>query len=182
MTLRAWLVLVGTLAAGLAASVLFLAAPGSTYDPLAIQADGIGPLRLGANYQASTIAARRAAPETAMAGAGCTGRDEITYSGQLGDLPVTVMAMADDGVITEVEMTLDAPRSAVNEAECLAVRGQLAEHFMARFGPAQEELVIRKPVSSEHLLDIGPANLNARWFATGRSCYITASYTIDPRG
>jgi hypothetical protein len=182
MTLRAWLVLAGTLAAGLAASVLSAGRSAPLHDPVAIEVDGIGPLRLGANYQASTIAARRAAPESAMAGAGCTGRDEITYSGQLGDLPVSVMAMADDGVITEVEMTLDAPRSAVNEAECLAVRGQLAQHFMARFGPVQEELVIRKPVSSEHLLDIGPAILNARWFATGRSCYITASYTIDPRG
>jgi hypothetical protein len=181
MTLRAWLVLVGALAVTLAASVLILGRPGTLEDPLAIHADGVGPLRLGANYQVSTIAARRAAPETAMAGAGCTGRDEITFSGRLGDLPVTVMAMADDGVITEVEMTLDAPRTAENEAACLAVRGRLAEHFVAQFGAPGGDRLIRKPVSSEHLLEVGPATLGARWFATGRSCYITASYTAPAR-
>jgi hypothetical protein len=181
MTLRAWLVLIGTLAVALAASVLFFGRPGTPEDPLAIEVDGIGPLRLGANYEVSTIAARRAAPETAMAGAGCTGRDEITFSGRLGDLPVTVMAMADDGVITEIEMTLDAPRAAENEAACIAVRGRLAEYFVAQLGPPGGDRMIRKPVSSEHLLEVGPAILGARWFATGRSCYITASYIARSR-
>jgi hypothetical protein len=179
MTLRTWLVLLGMLAAAVAASVLARQQPGlpdPAPDALALLDEGIGPLRLGADYAAATDAARLAAPDTIMAGEGCSGRDEITYSGTLGGLPVTVMAMADDGVINEVEMTLDHPRQAANEAACLAQRDHLGEHFMVRFGAGGEHWVVKKPVSSEHMLQVGPVVLAARWFSTGRSCYITASY------
>jgi hypothetical protein len=177
MTLRTWLVLLGTLAAVLAASALLRQPPDPAPDALALLSDGIGPLRLGADYAAAAEAARRAAPATMMAGEGCSGRDEITYSGTLGGLPVTVMAMADDGVINEVEMTLDHPRQAENEAACLALRDRLGEHFVARFGAGDAHWVVKKPVSSEHMLQVGPAVLAARWFSTGRSCYITATFT-----
>jgi hypothetical protein len=179
VTLRTSLVLFGTLAAVLAASVLARQPPGLP-DPgseaLALRHDGIGPLRLGAGYAAATDAARLAAPDTMMAGEGCSGRDEITYSGTLGGLPVTVMAMADDGLINEVELTLDHPRQAANETACLALRDHLGNHFVTHFGERGTEWVVKKPVSSEHMLQVGPAVMAARWFSTGRSCYITASY------
>lgn len=176
MSFRNWLILAGALVAALATSALLHARHDDLPEPLALQADGIGPLRLGLGYDFATDAARRVAPDTVMAGIGCGGRDEITYSGTFAGLPVTAMAMADDGIVNEVELSLDWPRQAEHESACLAERDQLAKHFVARFGPEGERWTIPKPVSSEHMVQVGPVVLVARWFSTGRSCYVSAVY------
>ena len=179
MTGRTKLVIYGTLVALVAAGVFLLELRerrGETADPLALHDDGVGPLRLGLDLESAATAARRVAPESVMVGPGCGDRDEVTYSGLLGSLPVTVMAMADDQVVTEVELTLDGVSQAENEAACVSHRAGLAAPFVAQFGPEGEDWVVRKPVSSEHMVQIGPAVLVARWFSTGRSCYISANY------
>ena len=173
------LVIYGTLVAVVAASVFLLELRerrDEAADPLALHNDGVGPLRLGLDLESAAAAARRVAPESVMVGPGCGDRDEVTYSGVLGSLPVTAMAMADDEIVTEVELTLDGVSQAEDEAACVAHRARLAAPFVARFGPEGEHGVVRKPVSSEHMVQIGPAVVIARWFSTGRSCYISANY------
>jgi hypothetical protein len=179
MTGRTRLVIYGTLVEVVVASVFLLERRergAETIDPLALHLDGIGPLRLGLDLERAAAAAQRVAPDSAMVGPGCGDRDEVTYSGVLGNLPVTVMAMADDGIVTEVELTLDGLSQAENEAACVVHRARLAAPFVERFGPEGESWVVRKPVSSEHRVQIGPAVVVARWFSAGRSCYISANY------
>ena len=165
-----------TLVAMLAASVFSLARTPEIRDPLAISPDGIGPLRIGRPYAEATDAAREAAPGSAFAGLGCGGLEEVRYSGMLGDHPVSAMAMADGGALIEIELALDAPTRADNEAACVALREEFAAPFVARFGPVSERWAERKPVSREHLARTGPVILAARWFPTGGSCYVTAHY------
>ncbi|HUG99165.1 MAG TPA: hypothetical protein VMQ83_08320 [Gammaproteobacteria bacterium] len=175
MKFRARLIPAGALVVALAASAL-LHARSDMPDAMALQDDGIGPLRLGLDYDTAARAARRVAPDTFMAGIGCGGRDEITYSGRLAGLPATAMAMADGGTVNEVEITLDTVRQAEHETACIAERDQLATHFAARFGPERDRWTVPKPVSSEHMVQVGPVVVVARWFATGRSCYVSAAY------
>jgi hypothetical protein len=176
MTPRALLVLIGVLAAGTVAGTLLTNATPDSVDPLALNEDGIGPLRLGLGYEDAVAAARQVAPDGFMAGVGCGGRDEVTYSGQLGGLPVTVMAMADEGRITEIELILDAPRQSDSEPACLALRDSLGKPLAKRFGAPGDGFEIRRPVSTEHLQPVGPALLVVRWFPTGGSCYVSALY------
>ena len=176
MTLRTALVLIGTLAAVLAASVFLLPRSPVPDDPMTLHTDGIGPLRLGQDYQDSATAAARAAPDTAFAGLGCGGLDEIRYSGRLAELPVTVMAMAADGRLVEIESSVDAPLQTADEAACLALRDQFATVFVARFGTPTATWTVAKPVSREHMLRSGPVVMVARWFRTGGSCYVSAHY------
>lgn len=176
MTLRTWSVLLGTLVAVLAASVLLWQHPAPDERAIALHTDGIGPLRLGHHYPAAIEAVRRVAADTLLAGPGCGDLDEVRYSGQLGELPVSVMAMADDGVLIEIELGLDSPLQADDEAACVALRDRVGEAFVARFGPFQARREVRKPVSREHIAQSGPVVLVARWFDTGRSCYISAHY------
>jgi hypothetical protein len=181
MTGRTRLVIYGTLVAVVAAGVFLLELRErrtGAIDPVALHADGVGPLRLGLELEHAAAAARDVAPESVMVGPGCGDRDEVTYSGLLGSLPVTVMAMADDEIVTEVELTLDGVSQAEDEAACVAHRARLAAPFVARFGPEGEHWVVRKPVSSEHRVQVGPAVVVARWFSTGRSCYISANYGV----
>ena len=178
MTLRTLLVLTGTLAAVLAASVFSLARSPEHDDPMMLHADGIGPLRLGRDYQQSAVAAERIAPDTAFAGLGCGGLDEIRYSGRLAELPVTVMAMAKDGRLVEIESSVDAPLQTVDEAACLALRDQFTAAFIGRFGAPGTAWTVHKPVSREHLLRSGPVLIVARWFRTGGSCYVSAHYGV----
>jgi hypothetical protein len=179
VTQRTGLVLLVTLAVLMAAGVFFHQRYGAAPDPFALEIDGIGPLRLGTDYEVAELAARDMAPGAVLAGAGCGGRDEISYSGKLAGLPVTVMGMADEGVITEVELTLDNVRRAENEMACLNEREPLRRLFAERFESEEESWVVRKPVSSEHMVRVGPAVVVARWFSTGRSCYVSAVYSSD---
>ena len=179
MTLRTALVLTGTLAAVLAASVFFVARSPERDDPMMLHTDGIGPLRLGRDYQESAAAAARIAPDTAFAGLGCGGLDEIRYSGHLADLPVTVMAMAADGLLVEIESSVDAPLQTADEAACLALRDQFATVFVARSGTPAATWTVAKPVSREHMLRSGPVVIVARWFRTGGSCYVSAHYGVN---
>lgn len=176
MKLRIWLIPVGALVAVLATGAVLHDRHGELPAPMALQEDGVGPLRLGLEYDAAIDAARRVAPETFMAGIGCGGKDEITYSGTIAQRPVTAMAMADNGIITEVELSIDQPRQAENEAGCLAERDRLATHFATWLGPEGNRWTMHKPVSSEHFVQVGRAVIVARWFATGRSCYVSAVY------
>jgi hypothetical protein len=165
-----------TLGALLAASVYSLARTPDAPDPLAISAQGIGPLQLGRSYGEAAELAARVAPDSALAGIGCGGLDEVRYSGQLDGRPVSAMGMADQGALIEIELTLDAPLRAASEQECIALRDEFAAPFVARFGAADRHWEERKPVSREHLAAIGPAVLVARWFGTGSSCYVSAHY------
>lgn len=169
-------ILVGALVVVLAAGALSLGSARMAIDPLLLADDGIGPVRLGRDYQAAASDARLAAPESAFAGPGCGGFDEVRYSGQLGMLPVSVMGMADAGMIKEVELTLDAPLRTPDENTCVTLRDALAAPFVERFGPPGLARTEDKPVSREHSLPVGPVVVVARWFDTGRSCYVTAIY------
>lgn len=171
-----WCVPGGALVAILATGALSLGSARIAIDPLLLADNGIGPLRLGQQYLAAASDARLAAPESAFAGPGCGGFDEVRYSGQLGTLPVSVMGMADAGVIKEVELTLDAPLRTPDESSCVTLRDELAAPFVERFGPPGPARTEDKPVSREHSLPVGPVVVVARWFDTGRSCYITAIY------
>jgi hypothetical protein len=178
MTPGAW-AFTGVLAALLAASTLVSAPGGGAPDALALGAEGIGPLELGQDYFDAVAATRRAAPQTAFAGLGCNGLDEIRYSGEFAALPVSVMGMARDGMLAEIELTVDAPVQTADESACLALRDHLAVPFLERFGPAGIARIDEKPVSREHILPVGPVALVARWFASGRSCYVSAVYAAD---
>lgn len=177
MTRRRALTFGGVLAVTLAAGALFLPL-GRTHDALALGPDGVGPLRLGLAYEEAVAAAHRAAPRTAFAGLGCNGFDEVRYSGEFAALPVSVMGMAVGGGLSQVEITVDAPLRARDEPACTALLDSFAAPFIARFGPAEKSWVEQKPVSREHLLQVGPALLAARWFPTGQSCYVSALYGV----
>lgn len=165
-----------TLAAIVAASVFVGACARPDADPLTLHDDGIGPLVLARDYEDAVAAARRAAPESVLAGPGCGELDEVRYSGRMGEFPVSLMAMADGGVLVEVELGLDSPLTAPDEAACIALRDRFGAPFVARFGQPSAHWELDKPVSHEHLLRAGPVVVVARWFATGRSCYISAHY------
>lgn len=165
-----------TLVAVLAAGVFLFGCSPRQEDPLRLLGDGIGPLQLGRDYEETADAARRQAPGSAFAGLGCGGLDEVRYSGELGGFPVSAMAMAEDGVIVEIEVTLDAPTQTRDEAACVQLRDRFAEPFLDRFGPVAERWELRKPVSREHLARTGPVVVVARWFRTGGSCYVSAHY------
>jgi hypothetical protein len=181
MTFRSGLALLGTLVVLVAAGVFLMQRPAPAPDPLALHADGIGPLRLGRPYEEAAAAARAAAHDTAFAGTGCFGLKEIRYSGRLGAFPVTVMGMADESGerLQTVELSLDSPLQAPGEEACIGLRDRLAEPFVARFGNVTDSWDVRKPVSREHLARIGPVVMEARWFPTGGSCYVTAHYAYE---
>lgn len=169
-----------TLVAMVAASVFHIGCSPGAGDPLAVRPDGIGPLQLGRDYDATAQAAMKAAPETAFAGLGCNGLDEVRYSGRFAGFPVSAMGMADQGVIIEVEMSVDSPIQAADDAACLALRERFGEPFVERFGPSTERWEERKPVSRELMARSGPVVLVARWFPTGSSCYVSALYRSEP--
>lgn len=176
MRLRIVATLGMTLAALLAASVFSMARTPDRADPLSISADGIGPLVLGRAYADAAAAARGVAPDSAIAGIGCGGLDEVRYSGTLDGHPVSAMAMADRGSLIEIELGLDTPTRADSEAACVALRDEFSAPFVARFGALGAHREERKPVSREHIARTGPVVLVARWFPTGGSCYVTAHY------
>jgi len=165
-----------TLVAVVAASVFHIGCLPGVGDPLELKSDGIGPLQLGRDYEETAKAALRAVPETAFAGLGCNGLDEVRYSGEFAGFPVSAMGMADRGVIIEVELSVDSPIQATDETACLALRERFARPFIERFGPLTERWEERKPVSREHMARTGPVVLVARWFPTGGSCYVSALY------
>jgi hypothetical protein len=176
MTLRTARVPAVTLAAIVAASVFVGACARPDADPLALHDDGIGPLVLGRYYDDAVAAAGRVAPDSMLAGPGCGELDEVRYSGRMGEFPVSLMAMADDGVLVEVELGLDAPLTAPDEAACIAMRNRFAEPFVARFGQPTAHWELDKPVSREHRMRTGPVVVVARWFPTGQSCYVSVHY------
>lgn len=165
-----------TLVALGAASVLLCACGPAPEALLAMRPDGIGPLQLGRDYEDAVAATLAAAPDTGFAGLGCNGLDEVRFSAELGGLPVSPMAMAVAGRIAEIEVTLDAPLQAADEAACIALRDRFGAPFVAQYGPPGEARTVRKPVSREHLVATGPVVLLARWFPTGNSCYVSAHY------
>jgi len=165
-----------TLVALLAAGVFLVGCAPPGEDPLLLREDGIGPLQLGRGYQETVAATRQAAPETAFAGLGCGGLDEVRYSGEFAGFPVSAMAMAEQGAIVETELALDAPTQASGEAACVELRDRFARPFVTRFGGVDKHWVLRKPVSHEHLARIGPVVVAARWFRTGGSCDVSAHY------
>lgn len=176
MTLRGSRVPAGALAAVMAASVFIGACAQPDAGPLVLRDDGIGPLTLGRNYEDAVEAARRVAPDSILAGPGCGELDEVRYTGRMGEFPVSLMAMADDGGLVEIELGLDAPLTAPDEAACIALRNRFAEPFVDRFGQPTAHWALDKPVSREHMVRTGPVVVVARWFATGRSCYVSAHY------
>lgn len=180
MTRRRQQVLIGALVAVLAAGALLGRSLQSDAGAMAIRDDGIGPLMLGGDYAAAVAAAQRLAPRSALAGLGCGGLDEVRFSGTLDELPVSAMGMATDDRLVEIELGLDAPLQAADQEACLALRDRFAASFVARFGVTTEQWEIRKPVSREFMARTGPVVLVARWFPTGRSCYVSAVYGATP--
>jgi len=177
---RQYALLAGALVALAAAGALFERSLEPDAEPMAIRGDGIGPLVLGGDYATAVAAAQRVAPQSTFAGLGCGGLDEVRFSGVLGELPVSAMGMADDDRLVEIELGLDAPLQAADQAACLALRDRFAEAFIERFGSATEHWEVRKPVSREFMARTGPVVLVARWFSTGRSCYVSAVYGAAP--
>lgn len=175
---RKILVMLGLLAVVSAAGAPFLARQLEPEDPMALSEAGIGPLRVGDDFNRAERLAFRVAPDTAFSGIGCAGLDEIRYDGRLGSHPVGIMAMADQGRIQEIEATLYSPVQVENIEACRALRDQFAEPFIERFGPFESHWEISKPVSRELLARTGPVTLLARWFATGGSCYVSAHYGV----
>jgi len=149
-------------------------------EPMAIHAEGIGPLVLGGDYATAVAAAQRAAPDSAFAGPGCGGLDEVRFSGMLGASPVSAMGMAVDGRLVAIELGLDAPLRADDQAACLALRDRFAATFVEHFGSATEHWEVLKPVSREFMARAGPVVVVARWFSTERSCYFSAVYGNTP--
>lgn len=143
-----------------------------------LAADGIGPLRLGKDFQRAERLAFRVAPDTAFSGPGCSGLDEIRFETSLGEFPVSLMAMADGGQIREVEAGLMAPRLTMSLADCLDLRDQFARVFTRYFGEVEENWQIDKPVSQEHWARSGPVFIQARWFRGGGSCNISAHFGL----
>lgn len=175
---RALLGLFGMLVAATAASSWLLQSGPANEAPLALSDRGIGPLLVDRDFDQAERRAFRAAPETAFSGLGCAGLDEIRYDGWLDDHRVGVMAMADEGRIREVEATLYSPSQTDNRQACVALRDAFAQPFLERFGPFEQTWEISKPVSEELLARTGPVVLAARWFAMGRSCYVSAHYGV----
>ncbi len=176
---RAGLLIAGLLAAVTAAGSAFLVRQTASVDPLELTEEGIGPLRLGADFSQAERLAFRAAPATAFSGVGCAGLDEIRYDGQLGPHSVGIMAMADNGRIQEIEATLYSPVQTDSKDDCRALRDRFAKPFTDRFGPFEDSWEISKPVSRELLARTGPVTMLARWFATGGSCYVSAHYGVS---
>lgn len=177
--MRGWLVF--GLSAGLAAAaagLLLWTAQAEPLEALSLSEDGIGPLRLGQDFEHAQRLAFRVAPDSAYSGIGCSGLDEIRYDGQLGVHPVGVMAMASAGKIQQVEVTLYKPSQARSQDECLALREHFAAPFIEFFGPYEASWQLAKPVSRELLARTGPVTIMARWFAAGGSCYVSAHYEL----
>ena len=176
--IRPVFLVIGALAALAAASVPFLNQRAGLSDPVALSEDGIGPLRLGAEFATAERRTFRVAPETAFSGIGCAGLDEIRYDGKLGPHPVGIMAMANQGRIQEIEATLYSPVQVNSKSACQALRDQFAEPFIDRFGEYEQTWEVRKPVSRELLAQTGPVILQARWFPAGGSCYVSAHFGV----
>jgi hypothetical protein len=179
MTARTWLVPLGALVAVMAASVFFyVERPPDASHATALHEEGIGPLKLGRVYGDAVEHAARLAPDSAWSGVGCGGLDEVRFGGWISGLPASVMGMASDSRLVEIEASLDSPLQAADESACLALRDRFARGFVARFGMLDEGIIVRKPVSREHHAGTGPVVVVARWFPTGRSCYVSAHYRL----
>lgn len=175
---RYWLLMLALLVALAAGSALLIPrlAPD---DPMALSADGIGPLRLGEAFTRAEKASFRLMPDSAFSGIGCAGLEEIRYDGFLGQHPVGVMAMAEGNRIVEVEANLHEPMQADSLDACRALRDDFARPFIRRFGDFEKQWELPKPVSRELLATTGPVTLRARWFATGGSCYVSAHFKAE---
>lgn len=168
----------GLLAVVTTVGALALVAYRQVEHPGALHADGIGPLIIDRDFNEARQAAFRAAPDSAFAGVGCAGLDEIRYDTELGGRAVGVMAMAGEGQIREVEATLYSPSVADSREACLALRDEFAQPFIQRFGPIERSWQVNKPVSQELLARTGPVVVAARWFSMGNSCYVSAHYGV----
>lgn len=142
--------------------------------------EGIGPLRVGLSFERAERLAARLAPPALYSGPGCAGLQEIRYDIRLGNAPVGLMAMGEDGRISEVEATLLAPTRAASQRACAELRDDFAQPFVARFGPYARAWQIDKPVSTELLARAGPVVVAARWFETGQTCYVSARFGARP--
>jgi len=175
---RKGLAILSLLAAAMAAGALSVAPNLGTEPPAALHEEGIGPLTIDREFHKAKRDVFRTAPDTAFSGKGCAGLDELRYDSQLQAWPVGIMAMADNGRIREVEATLYSPTQAENMQACLALRNDFARPFIDRFGPFSQTWEVDKPVSQELLAQTGPVVVAARWFAMGRSCYVSAHYGV----
>lgn len=146
--------------------------------PTTLAEDGIGPFRLGQDFQQAERLTFQLTPETAFSGLGCSGMDEIRYDARLGEHPVSIMAMADSGQILEIEAILTDPDRAENLQACLALRDHFAKAFIEKFGDYESRWQLNKPVSQEHFAKTGPVLIKARWFQAGGDCDVSAIYTL----
>ena len=143
---------------------------------MALRDDGVGPMRLGRDFDEAERLAFRMAGESAFTGVGCAGLAEIRYLGTLGEHPVGVMAMTGSDRLETIEITLQQPTAARTHDDCLMLRDRFAEPFLARCGAFDATWQVNKPVSSETLARTGPVLIEARWFHSGADCYISARF------
>ncbi|MCC5888472.1 MAG: hypothetical protein JJT88_18705 [Gammaproteobacteria bacterium] len=148
----------------------------SAIDVMALEDDGVGPMRLGRDFDEAERLAFRLARESAFSGMGCAGFAEIRYLGTLGEHPVAVMAMTGSDRIEAVEITLQQPTAAHTHEDCLRLRDRFAEPFLDRYGTFDASWQVNKPVSKETLARTGPVLIEARWFHSGSDCYISARF------
>ena len=145
-------------------------------DVMALHEDGVGPMRLGRDFDEVEHLAFRTAGESAFSGIGCNGLAEIRYHGTLGGQAVGVMAMTGSNHIETVEIALQQPTAARSHDDCLMLRDRFAEPFLARYGAFDATWQVNKPVSRETLARTGPVLIEARWFHSGTDCYVSARY------
>ncbi len=145
-------------------------------EPTSLSDNGIGPLYLGQAFKDAESQAFRVEPQTAFSGIGCSGLDEVRYEGRMGNHPVGIMAMAQNGRVEEIEASLFEPKSADSLEGCRKLRDDFAGGFIERFGPYTKTWEIRKPVSRELVARTGPVIVMARWFGAGKDCYVSAHF------
>lgn len=141
---------------------------------------GIDTLVLGSAYADAVALTRRAISDPVLDGPGCDGRDQISYKTTLADLPVSIMAMADEGYLHEIEAWLSTPRRADDEAACVTLRDRFARPFLGLGDSSREHPLVMptliRPISREHRVEVGPVVLYAQWFPSDGTCYVGARF------
>ncbi|ENO90035.1 hypothetical protein [Thauera linaloolentis] len=168
--------------AGSALAILALAAlPAACSQPrqdipraVRVQADGVGPLRLGADLPATALQAKRLDPAALPVGPGCDGRDEFAMHIDLLGEASSIMAMADaEGRIEEliIQPSAKADLRTTDDHACLRLAEAFADRFSEKLGRYTTGSHTQKASTIEQVLSYpGGQRVQARWFRGGGNC------------